>query len=112
MCALSKVYKEYNGTDMFDDFLDSISKGILTKYYKVVIPNGKKIWVDETGKKVKYIRDNCKYLNVFLSYIEELDEYILTYFIKPCLNDLIKISELIIKDEVDGLNLNLEKLYK
>jgi hypothetical protein len=56
--------------------------------------------------------DNICYNPNFLPYIEELDEYILTYFIKPCLNDLIKISELIIKDEVDGLNLNLEKLYK
>ena len=56
--------------------------------------------------------DNICYNPNFLPYIEELDEYILTYFIKPCLNDLMKISELIIKDEIDGLNSNLENLYK
>ena len=56
--------------------------------------------------------DNICYNPNFLPYIEELDEYILTYFIKPCLNDLMKISEIIIKDEIEGLNSNLEKLYK
>ena len=56
--------------------------------------------------------DNICYNPNFLSYIEELDEYILSYFIKPCLNDLVKLSELIIKDEVEELNSNLEKFYK
>ena len=56
--------------------------------------------------------DNICYNPNFLSYIEELDEYILNFFIKPCFFDLMKLSELIIKNEVTDLNLNLEKLYK
>lgn len=56
--------------------------------------------------------DNICYNPNFISYIEELDNYIISYFIQPCLNDLSKISELIIKNEVDELSSNLEKFYK
>ena len=56
--------------------------------------------------------DNICYNPNFLSYIEELDEYIVNYFIKPSLNDLVKLSELIVKNEVEELNYNLEKIYK
>ena len=56
--------------------------------------------------------DNICYNPNFLSYIQELDEYIINYFIKPCNNDLVKLSELIIKNEVEELNSNLEKFYK
>ncbi len=56
--------------------------------------------------------DNICYNPNFITYIEELDNYIINYFIQPCLNDLFKISELIIKNEVDELSSNLEKLYK
>ena len=56
--------------------------------------------------------DNICYNPNFLSYIEELDEYILAYFIKPCFEDLKKITEIIIKNEVEELNSNLEKIYK
>ena len=56
--------------------------------------------------------DNICYNPNFLSYIQELDEYIINFFIKPCNNDLVKLSELIIKNEVEELNSNLEKFYK
>ena len=56
--------------------------------------------------------DNICYNPNFLTYIEELDEYIINYFIKPCLNDLVKLSELIVKNEVEELSSNFEKLYK
>ena len=56
--------------------------------------------------------DNICYNPNFLSYIEELDEYIIEYFIKPCFNDLLKLSELIIKSEVEELNSNLQNFYK
>ena len=56
--------------------------------------------------------DNICYNPNFLSYIEELDQYIINFFIKPCNNDLVKLSELIIKNEVEELNSNLEKFYK
>ena len=56
--------------------------------------------------------DNICYNPNFLSYIEELDEYIISYFIKPCFDDLIKLSDLIIKNEVEELNFNLEQFYK
>lgn len=52
MCAMSKIYREYNGTDIFDDFLREQGKEPLPKYYEVKAPSGKKILVDETGKKV------------------------------------------------------------
>ena len=52
MCAMSKIYKEHNGTDIFDDFLQEQGKEPLLKYYKVKAPSGKKILIDETGKKV------------------------------------------------------------
>ena len=56
--------------------------------------------------------DNICYNPNFLSYIEELDEYIINYFIKPCFDDLLKLSTFIVKNEVEELNSNLEKLYK
>jgi len=56
--------------------------------------------------------DNICYNPNFLSYIQELDEYIINFFIKPCNNDLVKLSELIIKNEIEELNSNLEKFYK
>ena len=56
--------------------------------------------------------DNICYNPNFLSYIEELDAYIISYFIKPCFDDLIKLSDLIIKNEVEELNFNLEQFYK
>lgn len=52
MCALSKIYRQQNGTDIFDDFLQECGKEPLPKYYKVKALSGKKILVDETGKKV------------------------------------------------------------
>ena len=55
--------------------------------------------------------DNICYNPNFLPYIEELDEYISFYFIKPCINDLEKLSELIIKNEMNELNSNLNKFY-
>ena len=56
--------------------------------------------------------DNICYNPNFLSYIQELDDFIKIFFIKPCINDLVKLSELIIKNEVEELNSNLEKFYK
>lgn len=56
--------------------------------------------------------DNICYNPNFLPYIEELDNYILNFFIKPCNDDLVKLSELIIKIEVNELNTNLSKFYK
>ena len=55
--------------------------------------------------------DNICYNPNFLPYIEELDKYILLYFIKPCSDDLVKMSELIIKNEMNELNSNLKKFY-
>ena len=55
--------------------------------------------------------DNICYNPNFLPYIKELDEYIYFYFIKPCYNDLIKLSEFIIKNEMNQLNSSLEKFY-
>ena len=55
--------------------------------------------------------DNICYNPNFLPYIEELDECILYYFIKPCSNDLIKLSEVVIKKEFSELNSNLIKFY-
>ena len=55
--------------------------------------------------------DNICYNPNFLPYIEELDEYISFYFIKPCCNDLVKLSELLIKNEMNELNSNLKKFY-
>ena len=57
------------------------------------------------------IMDNICYNPNFLPYIKELDEYIYFYFIKPCYNDLIKLSEFIIKNEMNQLNSSLEKFY-
>lgn len=56
--------------------------------------------------------DNTCYNPNFLTYIEELDEYIFNFFIQPCINDLVKLSDYIIKKEVEELNTNLDKLYK
>ena len=64
MCAMSKIYKEHNGTDMFDDFVQSLGKEPLTKHYEVKTPSGKKILVDETGKKVGVKKINHRHLNV------------------------------------------------
>ena len=55
--------------------------------------------------------DNICYNPNFLPYIKELDEYIYFYFIKPCYNDLIKLSEFIIKNEMNQLNSSLERFY-
>ena len=55
--------------------------------------------------------DNICYNPNFLSYIKELDEYILYYFIKPCSNDLIKLSEVVIKKEISEFNSSLIKFY-
>ena len=55
--------------------------------------------------------DNICYNPNFLPYINELDEYILYYFIKPCSNDLIKLSEVVIKKEISEFNSSLIKFY-
>ena len=55
--------------------------------------------------------DNICYNPNFLPYIKELDEYILYYFIKPCSNDLIKLSEVVIKKEISEFNSSLIKFY-
>ena len=55
--------------------------------------------------------DNICYNPNFLPYIEELDDFIFNYFIKPCSNDLIKLAEIIIKREFNELNSNLKKFY-
>jgi hypothetical protein len=53
--------------------------------------------------------DNICYNQNFLTYIEELDEYIINFFIQPCLNDLVKLSEYITKNKVNEHKNNLEK---
>ena len=55
--------------------------------------------------------DNICYNPNFLPYIEELDEYISKYFINICSNDLVKLSEFIIKNEMNELNSSLKKFY-
>ena len=55
--------------------------------------------------------DNICYNPNFLPYIKELDENILYYFIKPCSNDLIKLSEVVIKKEISEFNSSLIKFY-
>ena len=55
--------------------------------------------------------DNICYNPNFLPYIEELDAFILNYFIKPCSNDLLILSEIIIKNEFNELNTNIKKFY-
>ena len=55
--------------------------------------------------------DNICYNPNFLPYIKELDEYILYYFIKPCSDDLIKLSEVVIKKEISEFNSSLIKFY-
>ena len=55
--------------------------------------------------------DNICYNPNFLPYIEELDEYISKYFINICYNDLVKLSEFIIKNEMNELNSSLKKFY-
>lgn len=64
MCAISKLYKEYNGIDMFDDFMLSMGKEPLTKYYEVKTPSGKKVFVNETGKKVGTKKVDYRHLEV------------------------------------------------
>ena len=56
--------------------------------------------------------DNICYNPNFLPYIEELDYYILNCFIKPCNDDLARLSELIIKIDINELNTNISKFYK
>ena len=55
--------------------------------------------------------DKICYNPNLLSYIYDLDKYIITYFINPCSNDLKKLSELIIQKEVEEINSNLEKFF-
>lgn len=64
MCVMSKLYKEYNGIDMFDDFMLSMGKEPLTKYYEVKTPSGKKVFVDEAGKKVGSKKVDYRHLEV------------------------------------------------
>jgi len=55
--------------------------------------------------------DNICYNPNFFPYIKELDECISYYFIKPCSNDLIKLSEVVIKKEISEFNSSLIKFY-
>lgn len=64
MCAMSKLYKEYNGIDMLDDFMLSMGKEPLTKYYEVKTPSGKKVFVDEAGKKIGAKKVDYRHLEV------------------------------------------------
>lgn len=64
LCAMSKMYKEYNGIDIFDDFMLSMGKEPLTKYYEVKTSRGKKVFVDETGKKVGTKKVDYRHLEV------------------------------------------------
>lgn len=52
----------------------------------------------------------CYNLNL-LSYINDLDKYIFSYFINPCSNDLKKLSELIVQKEIQEININLDKFF-
>lgn len=62
MCAMSKIYREYNGTDIFDDFMLEQGKEPLPKYYEIKSHSGKKVLVDETGKKVNTSRVYPEYM--------------------------------------------------
>ena len=62
MCAMSKIYRQQNGTDMFDDFMQECGKEPLPKYYEVKAPSGKKVLVDEAGKKVSASKVYPKYI--------------------------------------------------
>lgn len=64
MCAMSKLYRETNGTDIFDDFMIELGKEPLPKYYQVEMPNGKKVFLDESGKKVAVKKVYPKYLKL------------------------------------------------
>ena len=64
MCAMSKLYRQQNGTDIFDDFMREQGKEPLPKYYEVKAHSGKKVLVDEAGKKVNAKRVYPKHLQV------------------------------------------------
>ena len=64
MCAMSKLYRQQNGTDIFDDFMREQGKEPLPKYYEVKAPSGKKILVNEVGKKVNTKKVYPKHLQV------------------------------------------------
>ena len=55
--------------------------------------------------------DKICYNPNLLPYIEELDGNIITFFIKPCSNDLVNLSDFIIQSEIDELNANIDKIY-
>jgi len=55
--------------------------------------------------------DKVCYNTNILEYISELDKYIFNYFINPCSNDLIKLSQLIVQKEIQEININLDKFF-
>ena len=55
--------------------------------------------------------DKICYNTNLLSYITELDKYIVHYFINLCSNDLKKLVEFIIQKDIQEININLEKFY-
>jgi hypothetical protein len=55
--------------------------------------------------------DKVCYNTNILQYISELDKYIFNYFINPCSNDLIKLSQLIVQKEIQEININLDKFF-
>ena len=55
--------------------------------------------------------DKICYNTNLLSYIGELDKYIVHYFINFCSNDLRKLAEFIVQKDIQEININLEKFY-
>ena len=55
--------------------------------------------------------DKVCYNTNILQYISELDKYIYNYFINPCSNDLMKLSQLIVQKEIQEININLDKFF-
>ena len=55
--------------------------------------------------------DKICYNTNLLSYIGELDKYIVHYFINFCSNDLKKLAEFIVQKDIQEININLEKFY-
>ena len=55
--------------------------------------------------------DKVCYNTNILEYISELDKYIFNYFINPCSNDLIKLSQLIVQKEIKEININFDKFF-
>ena len=55
--------------------------------------------------------DKVCYNTNLLKYISELDKYIYNYFINPCSNDLMKLSQLIVQKEIQEININLDKFF-